>query len=155
MPDVEFIAVGQAHDVSYQQYLERQYFGLPNVEVTGFIDPFSDDTLSRILSRAWILVHPAAREGLPTAFQEASGHEVAILAFVDPGGYVSRFGWRLPDSASVADMEAALRATIETGDWREKGKAGRAYNLKYHATPISVERHMKVYQDHLARRSSS
>ena len=46
----------------------------------------------RFLQRRPALVHPAAREGLPTAFLEASSYEMAILAFLDPDGYTSRFG---------------------------------------------------------------
>lgn len=146
MPDVDFIAVGKAHDQSYQKFLMKRYFRLPNLEVTGFLDPFADDTLHRILSRAWVLVHPAAREGLPTAFQEASAHEVAILAYVDPNGYVSNFGRVVTADGDVELLEIELRQLLESGEWREKGRAGRAYNIVHHSIEVSVEAHIRTYE---------
>jgi glycosyltransferase involved in cell wall biosynthesis len=156
MPDVNFIAIGRAHDKSYQTHLAKRYFHLPNVEVTGFVDPFRDDALHDILSRAWILVHPAAREGLPTAFQEASAHEMAILAYVDPGGYVSRFGNVVNDDGSVETLEAHLREMLESSEWRDKGRAGRQWNLEHHSIPVSVAAHHAEYHQQLrkARRAT-
>ena len=151
MPDIDFIAVGRAHDPGYQTLLER-YFDLRNLKVTGFVDPFHDDKLHQILSEAWILVHPAAREGLPTAFQEASVHEMAIVAHVDPGGYVSRFGRVVPIEAGLDALEGAVRQMIETGEWREKGRAGRRYNLEHHAIDLSIDAHLHVYREHLERK---
>jgi glycosyltransferase involved in cell wall biosynthesis len=149
MPDVSFVAVGKAHDQSYQRYLNKRYFNLDNLEVTGFVDPFTDDKLDRILRRAWVLVHPAAREGLPTAFQEASAHEAAILAYVDPGGYVSRFGRVVPEEGGgIEAMEHQLREMIESDEWREKGQAGREYNVKHHSVDVSVKTHLNVYRMH-------
>lgn len=152
MPDVDFIAVGKAHDDMYQRYLERNFFNSPNLEVTGFVDPFRDDKLHQILCKAWILVHPAAREGLPTAFQEASVHEVAILAFVDPANYVSRFGRVAARNGGIESLERELREMIESGEWRDKGKAGREYNLMRHSIAFSVREHMKVYRSYLGSR---
>lgn len=149
MPDVHFIAIGRAHDKSYEKYLAQRYFHLPNLEVVGFVDPFRDDTLHRILSRAWILVHPAAREGLPTAFQEASAREMAILAFVDPGGYVSRFGNVVPDDGSVENLSRELRAMLDSGCWRDKARAGRQWNLEHHSIPVSVAAHLAEYHRQL------
>lgn len=149
MPDVNFIAIGRAHDGSYQTYLAKRYFHLPNVEVTGFVDPFRDDALHDILSRAWILVHPAAREGLPTAFQEASAHEMAILAYVDPGGYVSHFGNVVSNDGSVETLRAHLREMLDSNTWRNKGRAGRQWNLEHHSIPVSVAAHYAEYHRQL------
>lgn len=154
MPEVDFVAIGQAHDRAYQAHLEWRFFSLPNLEVTGFVDPFTDDRLHRILSRAWVLVHPAAREGLPTAFQEASAHEVAILAHVDPMGYVSRFGRVVSEGDGVDGLERELRAMLASGEWRQKGRAGRAYNRRHHAVEVSVRAHLDVYRHHLARQAA-
>ena len=133
IPDFNFIAVGKAHDKSYQKYLERRYFNLPNLEVTGFIDPFRNDKLHHILSKAWVLIHPAAREGLPTALQEASAHEVAVLAYVDPGKYVSRCGRVIPKEGGLKAIENVLRELVESGEWCEQSRAGRAYNIEHHS----------------------
>lgn len=149
MPDVNFIALGKAHDRSYQAYLARHHFHLPNLDVTGFVDPFTDDTLHHILSKAWVLVHPAVREGLPTAFQEASSHEVAILAYVNPGNYVSSFGRVVSEAGGLETLEHELRQMIESQEWRHKGKSGREYNLKYHSISVSLAEHLKVYHSHL------
>ena len=150
MPDVDFVAVGRAHDRAYQRHLERRYFGLPNLRVTGFVDPFASNGISRILEKAWLLVHPAAREGLPTAFQEASAHEVAIIAFVDPGGYVSRFGRVVPDGDGVEGLAVAVRQMVESGEWRERGRRGRDFNARHHSIDVSAEAHLHAYEQHLS-----
>lgn len=179
MPDVDFIAIGKAHDRSYEKFLAPHYTGVPNLTITGFLDPFSrrvgcahhPDTpvgssspcgngghsppyeLFDILSRAWVLVHPAAREGLPTAFQEASAHEVAILAEVDTDGYVSRFGRVVPPNSTLDQWESSLRSLLDTGDWRKRGRAGREWNREHHAIPVSVAAHLEAYRRHLESRS--
>jgi glycosyltransferase involved in cell wall biosynthesis len=152
MPDIEFVAVGKAHEPAYQQYLERTYFGLPNVTSAGLVDVFDGRRLSEILSRARVLVHPSAREGLSTAFQEASGHEMAILAYVNPGNYVSQFGRVAPEEGGVDALERELRQLLSTNEWREKGIAGREWNLAHHSTEISIAEHLRVYHEHLERR---
>ncbi|MBJ18175.1 MAG: hypothetical protein CL933_02010 [Deltaproteobacteria bacterium] len=152
MPDVDFVAIGRAHDATYQSHLERHYFDLPNLTVTGILDGFANPQLHEILSRAWILVHPAAREGLPTAFQEASAREVAILAYVDPGDYVSKFGRVASEDRGVQGLESDLRELIDSGAWRAMGVAGREYNLRHHSIPVSTERHFQVYERHLEQK---
>ena len=149
MPDINFIAVGKAHNRAYQEYLESKFFNMQNLEVTGFVDPFKEDKLHQILSKAWVLVHPAAREGLPTAFQEASAREVAILAYVDPTNYVSRFGRVAQRDKGIDGLEEQLRELIASNEWREKGKEGRAYNIEHHSVPKSVAEHLKQYRVHL------
>lgn len=151
MPDVDFVAIGVAHDSVYQRRIEATWGHLENLHFAGFLDPFGDGALQRILSRAWILVHPAHREGLPTAFQEASLHEMAVLAAVDPDQYVSRFGRVVKDGRSVDAFERELRQLLCSGDWRERGRAGRAYNVKVHSLRSSVTRHLEVYSAHLGR----
>lgn len=150
MPDVDFVAIGKAHDKSFQDHLAQRYFHLPNLEVTGFIDPFTDERLHHILSRAWVLVHPAAREGLPTSFQEASSHEMAILAYVDPGNYVSCFGRVVSETGGIETLEYELRQLLDSQEWIDKGKAGRVYNLQHHAIPVSVAKHLEVYRSYLS-----
>ncbi len=149
VPEYDFIIVGRAHDASYQRHLESLFRGISNLEVTGFLDPFDNQRMFDILSRAWVLVHPAQREGLATAFQEASVHETAILAQVDPGGYVTQFGRVLPPNATAVEWAAALREFVESGDWKARGEAGRVYNIEHHAIDVSLDRHLEVYEQHL------
>jgi len=155
MPDVDFIAVGQAHDRAYQKFLESQIAGIANLTVTGLLDPFANSRMFDILSRAWVLVHPAAREGLPTAFQEASVHEAAILAEVDPDGYVSRFGRVVPPGGDLAQWEESLRALLESCQCGELGRAGREWNRSHHAVDVSLTAHLDAYRSHLESRSFS
>ena len=149
MSDVDFIAVGRAHDKPYHEYLAKKYFSIPNLTVTGFIDPFKDNTLSQLLSRSWVLVLPSAKEAFPTAFQEASAHGNAVLAFVDPAGYVSQFGRVAEKVGGLQALERELRKMIESGEWREKGNAGRFYNIEHHSIPVSIKEHLRVYKMHL------
>ena len=60
---------------------------------------------------------------MPTVFHEASAREMGIVAFVDPGGYTTRFGRVVPETGNLEELAAAVRAEIESGAWREKGKA--------------------------------
>lgn len=151
MSDVEFVAIGKAHDARYQCWLERRYYHLPNVRAWGAVDPFASSTLFDVLRRAWVLVHPAAREGLPSAYQEASTHEMAILAEADPGQYVTRFGRVVAPGSSVETWEAELRGLLETEAWRERGRAGREYNINRHAPAVALEAHLAAYREHLDR----
>jgi len=145
MPDINFVAIGKAHDDSYQKHLEKNYFHLPNLTITGFIDPIENNALQNILARAWILVHPAAREGLCTAFQEASVNEAGILAFVDPGGYVSSFGKVMQD-IELETIEKELREMIASDDWHTKAQAGREWNIMHHSTENSALTHIAEYK---------
>ncbi len=149
VPEYDFMIVGRAHDTTYQRHLERQFQGTPNLQVTGFLDPFDNAKLFDILSRAWVLVHPAQREGLATAFQEASVHETAILAQVDPGGYVTQFGQLMPVNSTGAQWADALRTFVESGLWKTRGEAGRIYNMERHSVDVSLARHLDVYRRHL------
>lgn len=152
VPEYDFIIIGRAHDASYQRHLERQFQGIPNLAVTGFLDPFDNQRMFRILSQAWVLVHPAQREGLATAFQEASVHETAILAQVDPGGYVTQFGQVMPADASPTEWATALRIYIESGAWKARGQAGRVYNIERHSIEVSLEKHLEVYREHVHKK---
>lgn len=155
VPECDFILVGRAHDASYQRHLERLFQGVPNLEATGFLDPFDNQRMFNILSRAWVLVHPAEREGLATAFQEASVHETSILAQVDPGGYVSQFGRVVPAGSTAATWAAELRSLITSGDWKSQGQAGRQYNVEQHSIEVSLQKHLDVYRHHLANQPSA
>ena len=64
-PDVNFIAAGKSRDQKYDQYLRDKYAGLPNLEMTGFIDQFASNRHSEILEQSWIMVnyHKGCRLG--------------------------------------------------------------------------------------------
>ena len=77
---------------------------------------------------------------------------MAVLAYVDPDRYVSRFGAVVSEDGELDELEKALRALLESESWREKGRAGREYNLKHHAIDVSVARHLEVYRSFLDSR---
>jgi glycosyltransferase involved in cell wall biosynthesis len=89
-PAVTFIAVGRARDRRFDAHLRREYGSLPNLALTGHIDPFHSDALSNILSESWILVNTGERRGVPDAFVEASAHHRAILSDADHDGLATR-----------------------------------------------------------------
>lgn len=142
----DFIAAGTASERGYHNYLSRKYFHLPNLEVPGLL---TDNALSQILRKAWVLVHPARQEAFPNVFLEASAHEVAILSYVDPDNYVSRFGRVVAAEGGLDALEHGLRHMVYSGEWLEKGKAGRTYTIQNYSISASVARHLKVYSSYL------
>ncbi len=118
------------------------YGDQPNLDLVDFVDQFDSDGLSRHLSRSWILINTAAREGLPITFIEASAHRCAILSAVDPDGFTSRFGHQVTDG----DFAAGLRSLLENDQWRARGERGRAYVADTYETSRAVDRHMAAYR---------
>jgi glycosyltransferase involved in cell wall biosynthesis len=122
-PDVDFIAVGGSTEAERDSYLRRNYGNIPNLEMTGFIDQFSSEKLTRILEKSWILVNTSPREGLPNAFLEAAAHKCAILSYTDPDGFASRFGHHVPENK----LAAGLSGLLTDNRWRKSGEDGHAY----------------------------
>ncbi|MCP5368082.1 MAG: glycosyltransferase family 4 protein [Hyphomicrobiales bacterium] len=140
-PHVRFLAVGMAQDPRFQANLETTYGNIPNLEFTGFIDQFADPRHGQILARSWVLVNPAAREGLPNVFIEAAAHRCALVSSLDPDGFVSRFG----DLAADEDYGAALARLLKGDAWRRLGEEGHRYVARTNAPDIAIQRHMDVY----------
>lgn len=145
-PDVHFIAVGGARDRDRDSDLRRAFGGLANVELTGFIDQFRTDALSRIFERSWILVNTSAREGLPNTFLEGCAHRCAILSYVDPDGFTSRFGYVAPEDG----LQAGLEWLLTDARWRERGVNGHAFVQGVFDTPRAIDAHLAAYQKLLA-----
>jgi glycosyltransferase involved in cell wall biosynthesis len=145
-PDVRFIAVGRAQDSAWDAHLRRRYGALPNVEMTGFLDPFASGALSAVLERSWILMNTSYREGLPTTFLEALAHRCAILSAVNPDGVTERFGVRVTGD----DFAAGLGRLLERDAWREKGERGHRYVKDNHDVAKAIDRHLTVYAERLA-----
>jgi glycosyltransferase involved in cell wall biosynthesis len=147
-PEVNFVAMGQARTPAVSEMLRRKHGGLPNLELQGFVDQFSSNQFQQILSRSWILVNTALREGLPRSFLEAASFRCAILSRVDPDGFASRFGFRVEDD----DFAGGLRALLQDGAWRQKGEAAQAYVSAKYGFERSITQHLDTYQ-RLAGRS--
>ncbi len=147
-PDVRFIAVGAANSERVDRSLRRRYGGIANLELTGFLDRFASPRFAEILSRSWVLVNTAAREGLPVTFLEAASYRCAIVSRVDPDAFASRFGYH----AEAGDFEAGLRSLIESGRWRECGAAAHDYVRTTHSLEAVIDQHLEAYRSVLAGR---
>lgn len=141
-PGVDFIAVGKAHDPAWDEELRRRYAKIPNVEMLGYVDPYSSDSLQRVLEKSWILINTASREGLPAAFVEAASYRCAILATVDPDGFAAHFGYY---AASPADLDAGLNDLLEGSRWRACGDRAYEYVLEHYDEPHVVGQHEQLY----------
>jgi glycosyltransferase involved in cell wall biosynthesis len=147
-PRVRFLAAGKSRDPRYERTLRDRYGSLANLEMLGFVDQFSGTELSRLLSRSWILINTAAREGLPNAFIEAAAHGCAILSAVDPDAFASRFGHHAADG----DFVRGLTSLLESNRWRQLGEAGRDYIRRVFSLKPAIDRHLEIYTELLAQR---
>jgi glycosyltransferase involved in cell wall biosynthesis len=141
-PDVQFIAVGAANSARTDRLLRQRYGGIANLELTGFLDRFASPRFAEILSRSWILVNTAAREGLPVTFLEAASYRCAIMSRVDPDEFASRFGYH----AEAGDFEAGLRTLIANDRWRACGEAAYDYVRATHALDVVIDKHLEAYE---------
>jgi glycosyltransferase involved in cell wall biosynthesis len=141
-PGVHFIAVGGARDQHRDRRLRRDYGRLPNLEMTGVVDQFRTDVVSRVFERSWVLINTSAREGLPNTFLEACAQRCALLSHVDPDGFTSRFG--------CLTTEEGLRDGLEwllTDDrWLTRGAQGQAFMQATFATRRAVDAHLDAYE---------
>lgn len=142
-PQVKFIAAGKAHDPEYNLLLQERASRIPNLEWKGFIDQFDRNALGELLSKSWIMVNTAQREGLPNAFIEAAAHRCAILSTVDPDSFSTRFGY-FSESSSLAD---GLHWLLEDNRWKEKGEAGWSYVKNSFDTDKAIDRHLQIYEE--------
>jgi glycosyltransferase involved in cell wall biosynthesis len=140
--DVQLIAVGAANSARMDGLLRQRYSGIANLELTGFLDRFASPRFAEILSRSWVLVNTAAREGLPVTFLEAASYRCAIVSQVDPDEFASRFGYH----AEAGDFEAGLRTLIENDAWRARGEAAYDYVRETHALDVVIDRHLEAYR---------
>jgi glycosyltransferase involved in cell wall biosynthesis len=145
-PEVRFLAIGNARDADFDRRLRSRYAHLPNLEMTGYLDPFSSSQLAALLSESWILVNTASREGLPNAFLEAGAHGCAVLSAVDPGGFTSRFGLRVNND----DFAAGLQELLQGEWWRECGERARAYVRATYEQELAIDKHLSEYRELLS-----
>ncbi len=145
-PDVRFIAMGKSRDLKWDRYLREKYTGVPNLELTGFVDQFSTERHSRILGQSWVMVNTATREALPNAFLEAAAHRCAILSAVDPDGFSSQFGYHAKDD----DFAKGLHFLLENYRWKERGERGHEYVKETFELNRAIDQHITVYEKILA-----
>lgn len=147
-PDVRFIAVGGCSDMARDAMLRETYGDIPNLEMPGVIDQFSDDALFRIYEQSWICVNTAAREGLPNIFVEALSYGCAVLSFCDPDGFSSRFG----DFVTPDKLEDGLRNLLKDDRWRDLGQAGYDHVKKVFPVQESLRQHLEAYAEALDKK---
>ena len=145
-PDVHCIAVGAANSARMDRLLRQRYGGIANLELTGFLDRFASPRFAEVLSRSWVLVNTAAREGLPVTFLEAASYRCAILSQVNPDEFASRFGCH----AEAGDFEAGLRTLLSNDRWRACGEAACAYVGATHALDVVIDQHLDAYRSLVA-----
>jgi glycosyltransferase involved in cell wall biosynthesis len=142
-PDIQFEAIGGGRDSGWEQRLLSRYEQLPNLKIHGFVDQFSSEGITELLSRSWVLVNTSARESLPTTFVEAAVHGCAILSGIDPDGFSSRFGCHVADNNFVR----GLRVLLQDNAWQEKGRLGMESTREVFSPERSVQRHIQIYGD--------
>ncbi len=114
---------------------------IPNLRLTGVIDQFKSDELTKVLSKSWILVNTSAREGLPNAFLEATANRCAILSYSDPDGFASHFGYH----ASESDLASGLQHLLAKCEWKRAGERGHNYVSRTFGVEPAMEKHIEAY----------
>jgi len=142
-PEIKFIAIGKGRNNNYDRYLRKKYSGLKNLIMTGFINQFETDELSKILETSWILVNTATREGLPNAFLEALAHKCAILSSLNPENVTERFGYFVKND----DFKEGLIKLLDNDNWRIKGEQGQEYVKENYELSSSIKQHIEIYQN--------
>lgn len=141
-PGVRFLAFGTTADSRLRSLFARAAEQLPNLQWFGFVNQFESDQLFRELSRCWVLVNTAAREGLPVSFLEAWAHGCAVLSCNDACGLVRRFGYLVEDG----DFLRGLRWLLSGDRWHRLGQAGREWVAEHYEAGHIVERHIRLYE---------
>jgi glycosyltransferase involved in cell wall biosynthesis len=142
-PEVDFIAIGRAHNQEYERELREKYQSTANLEMVGYVDQFHSNALSEYLARSWMLVNTSAKEALPNTFLEACAHRCAIISQLNPDDFASRFGFHVQDD----DYTGAIRYLLEENRWRQRGLDGYNYMLSNNELSMAADRHIEIYQD--------
>ncbi len=146
-PHILFKVAGKAREPEYEIQLREQYKEQSNIEFLGFVNQFEGDTHHRLLAEAWIHINTAAREGLPNSFIEAAGHHCAILSYVNPESFASRFGYH----AAQNNFREGLEWLLSDQNWQMKGKLGHTYVQSVYGLEPAMNEHEKVYHQYFRR----
>lgn len=138
-PKVRFIALGKGHNEETDRALRAMYRNIPNLEMPGFV---SEAEKSRTLGRSWVMINTSIREGLPIAFLEALAHETAILSYVNPDSFATRFGYH----AKNGDFESGLKYLLKNDLWKKKGEEGYNYVSKVHDASRVIDQYIALYK---------
>ncbi|MDZ4746946.1 MAG: glycosyltransferase family 4 protein [Saprospiraceae bacterium] len=141
-PEVLFKIAGKSRTPPFEMQLKEQFGHNPNVEFLGFVDQFKSEVHHQLFSQAWIHINTSVREGLPNSFIEAAGHQCAILSYVNPDDFASRFGYH----AAANEFHKGLEYLLSGNKWRELGKDGYTYVEGNYSLPYAMDAHEEIYQ---------
>jgi len=139
---VDFIMMGKSRNQKWEKSLKREAQNIPNVEMLGHINQFTSNLHSEVLSKSWVMVNPAAREGLPNSFIEAASYQCALLSSVNPDDFSSNFGYY----AKEDDFEAGLHYLLKDDNWKTHGLRGYEHIKETFELNKSIDRHIKIYE---------
>ena len=142
-PDVTFIAVGGARDLELDGALRQKYGGIDNLHMTGVLDQFESSELGDILGKSWVIVNTSLREGLPTTFIEAAAYRCAILSFVDPDDFATRYGL----VAKEGRLKEGLATLLTNNHWRQLGEAGHQQVKEDFSVENAMKAHLSLYTE--------
>lgn len=150
-PDVKFILAGKSHDRRYDRFLRETYAKVPNLEMLGFIDKFSDpEGFSRILHKSWVMINTSVRECLPVSYLEAAAHKCAILSGTekDPDDFAKNFGSYVGND----DYASGLESLLNDNRWKSQGEKGYDYVKQTHALDKVIDEHVALYENLLQKK---
>ncbi|MFC2015653.1 glycosyltransferase family 4 protein [Chloroflexota bacterium] len=145
-PKVRFVAIGTAENPRRDRELREKYAGIPNLQLTGFIDQFVSGGVYDLLGQSWIVINTSAKEALPVSFLEAAACRCAIISPHDADGFATKFGRHVQN----ADFAGALESLLSNDEWRSRGQAAYEYVKQTHEVGAVVDRHLVEYQAVLA-----
>ena len=140
LPDVRFVIAGgpppPPMSGDCERSLRSEVERMPNVEMTGFVEPAR---VPDLLSGASLFAHTSAAEGFPNTLLEAWAYGVPSVSVVDPDQAVSAFGAGVRVDDEDEFVEAIRGLMYDPDRRRELGTAARAYVLEHHS-PDAVAR---------------
>lgn len=139
-PQVEFHIAGKSRVPKYEADLRKKYTSA-NITFHGFVDQFKGNHHHDLMEQSWILVNPAIREGLPNSFLEAAAHQTAILSYVNPDLFASKYGFH----AANDNFEEGLKELLSGDQWKERAIDGYNYVKDVFALNKAMNLHEEVY----------
>lgn len=142
-PKIDFIAMGKSNYPLVDEQMKKKYGQIPNLKMTGFV---SAEEKQQILSKSWILINTSIREGLPISFLEALINKTAILSYVDPDNFASKFGYHV-ETDNFSSMEDGLNQLLTNDLWIGKAEQGYQYVKKTHDVNEVVKKCIGFYNE--------
>jgi glycosyltransferase involved in cell wall biosynthesis len=147
-PDVRFVMAGRSH---FEGPGTWRPDGLPpNLELAGHL---GEESKRELLSHSWVVVNTSIHEALAISLLEGLSFETPVLALVDPGGMVSRFGVHsasaLGDGLDAVDALASDLERLLSDDRRrnELGRSGRLWVESTHSSEAFVSALTQIHDE--------